>query len=166
MRGLVQGVGRVLLAVGLSGCPSGAAPQKQNLTRWCGPPLSTQGHLPVSLSGHLVKKTVWGPPNFGETPNEDKRYTVWMLELDYVTPMIADVDEGGPGRTVVLSLVQLLGAEASPNRYDDFLNRHVLVTGELWTGDTPLANTPVTLNPTAVKITGDLQCDGRPAIRL
>jgi hypothetical protein len=46
------------------------------------------------------------------------------------------------------------------------LNRHVLVTGALRTGDTPLANTPVTIEPTEVKIMGDVLCDGRPATRL
>lgn len=160
------GIAVALLAVALVAHPGVAGSKSHMPAAWCGPPLSTKNHEPVRLFGSLSKQTVWGPPNYGGTPDQDKRYIIWVLKLDFATPVIADADTGDAGRKIIVSAIQLLGPEASPNRYDEFLNRHVLVTGGLWTAYTPLARTPVTITPSAVEVTGDVRCDGRPAMRL
>jgi hypothetical protein len=43
----------------------------------------TDGQDPDALiSGTVVEREVWGPPNFGERPKTDSRYRVWIISLD------------------------------------------------------------------------------------
>lgn len=36
----------------------------------------------VRLVGSLGSRTVWGPPGFGETPDQDQRAEIFVLQLD------------------------------------------------------------------------------------
>jgi len=44
--------------------------------------------VPVTLSGAVVLKTFFGPPNYGENPESDARETQGLLEL--ATPVCVD----------------------------------------------------------------------------
>ena len=153
-----------MLALAASAAMSAAAPQANHLEQWCGAPLYTgKNHGLVSIPGVLTRRMVWGPPNYGETPKRDTRYAIWVLKLDFLTPVMVDAETGGPTSVVKMRTMQVTGSQASLHGYDDFLNRHVIVTGTLWTAVGPLQRTPATLDATGMKAGGEVRCDGRPA---
>ena len=64
------------------------------------PPAPASTHI-VSLAGTISSRKVWGPPGFGETPRQDKRFVVYTLKLkDAKTAEQLSLDEP-PGQDSV-----------------------------------------------------------------
>ncbi|MBB6250414.1 hypothetical protein [Nitrospirillum iridis] len=84
----------------------------------------------VELTGTVVVEDHYGPPNFGETPQEDAKLRVPMLRLD------ASVDVAGdPHSDTNLSSfedVDKMQIVLTKGRsVDGFIGKHVTVTGTL-----------------------------------
>ncbi|MEE3627272.1 hypothetical protein UCD39_25365 [Nitrospirillum sp. BR 11752] len=84
----------------------------------------------VELTGTVVVEDHYGPPNFGETPEEDAKLRVPMLRLD------APVDVAGdPHSDTNLSsfedVDQMQIVLVQGRSVDGFIGKHVTVTGTL-----------------------------------
>ncbi len=66
---------------------------------------------PVALAGSIARRTVFGPPNYGETPERDARETVLVLRLETPICVTAKPDAPCPARNIVHE-VQLVWTRA------------------------------------------------------
>ncbi|HEY8698459.1 MAG TPA: hypothetical protein VIM02_12670 [Rhizomicrobium sp.] len=147
----------VVMLSGLAGSTADSHPPK----RWCGQPLRASADIANVATGTLSQERVWGPPSYGETPKEDMRYKIWILNLDYTLPIDADVDLSMPARRITITTLQLLGPHISVHTYDDFLGRHVIVAGKMRTQIFPGDNTPIIMEVDGLQLVGEVACDGR-----
>ena len=111
-------------------------------------------HIPneVALSGELIRRTYWGPPNYGEQPATDSLEDAWLVVLD--TPICVEADPGGLNENstsefnvIVVQLVVLEpgAGNESLKAVDRLVGRHVIVTGFLEHALTGHHRTPVLL---------------------
>ena len=128
---------------------------------WCGQPFVTSNSQVSAITGTLTQQLVWGPPNFGETPKKDARYEIWILKLDYLLPIDADLDLNLSVRKIKISTVQLVGTKARGQTYDEFVHRHIVVMGRLRTQIFPGDYTPITIEVESVRLSDRIMCDGR-----
>jgi hypothetical protein len=76
-------------------------------------------HIPqeVALSGEVIERTYWGPPNYGEHPATDSLEDAWLVVLD--TPICAEADSTGFGDNSVseynVIVVQLVVLDPGPD---------------------------------------------------
>jgi hypothetical protein len=111
-------------------------------------------HIPqeVALSGELIRRTYWGPPNYGEHPATDSLEDAWLVVLD--TPVCVEahsgeLDENSTSELNVI-VVQLVVLDPGPGNkslkeVDRLVGRHVAVTGFLDHALTGHHRTPVLL---------------------
>jgi len=98
----------------------------------------------VTLTGRVVMKTFYGPPNYGETPAEDTREIQAQLELDQ--PICTqsgpepdlDLPESNQRTITLVPLADGLKVSA-------FAGRHISVEGTLFHAITAHHRTPLLL---------------------
>jgi hypothetical protein len=102
----------------------------------------------VTLSGELIERTYWGPPNWGEHPDTDRLEDAWLLVLD--RPVCVDADPSWVNNVSESNVivVQLVVLDAGPDNkalknVARLVNRHVTVSGFLDHALTGHHRTPV-----------------------
>jgi len=110
-------------------------------------------HIPqeVALSGELIERTYWGPPNWGEHPATDRLEDAWLLLLD--TPICVEADSGSVNNNVTeinVIVVQLVVLDPAPDNkslkeVERLVGRRVAVKGVLNHAVTGHNRTPVLL---------------------
>jgi hypothetical protein len=97
----------------------------------------------VELTGKIVRRTFFGPPNFGEHPESDRRVTQTLLELDRAICVVAtpgdDTTENEADQRIVT-----LGASGGLD-LRRYAGERVAVRGTLFHAQTAWHNTPVLL---------------------
>lgn len=103
----------------------------------------------VTLTGELIERTYWGPPNWGEQPATDRLEEAWILVLD--TPICVLADHKNPSNDQSESnviVVQLIVGDPGPDnenlkQVQKFVGGRVTVAGSLWHAVTGHNRTPV-----------------------
>jgi hypothetical protein len=138
-------------------------------THWCGPAART-GWGELVLTGHIDRKMIWGPPNFGGDPKNDQRYSVWILSLDYPVPVLIGSEfQKGTRSSVKLKVTRISQIQLeTTNRIqsDELvaqLNRVTVISGTLWTAETPAESTQVIMHISNIDPPHTLppSCDGK-----
>jgi Domain of unknown function (DUF4431) len=120
-----------------------------------------QSHIPkeVTLSGKLIERTFWGPPDWGDHPDTDTLEDAWILVLDTPICVLADPANSNNNQSEYnVVVVQLAVLDPGPNnialkRVAHMVGRHVTVTGVLNHAVTGHNRTPVQLAVASVVAT-------------
>jgi hypothetical protein len=105
----------------------------------------------VTLTGELIERTYWGPPNWGEQPATDRLEEAWILVLDAPACVMADhTNQNNDQPEFNVIVMQLVVTDTGPhNEYlkqvENFVGRRVTVTGALEHAVTGHNRTPVML---------------------
>lgn len=101
----------------------------------------------VVLAGRVVMERVYGPPNFGETPNVDARYEIPVLHLDSSVCVVPD-RRSGPDSDLYTDVRRIHVYFPTPPGFDikGILNRHVTLEGTLREGAAPEDRTDVVMD--------------------
>jgi len=101
----------------------------------------------VTLTGRLVYRTFYGPPNYGENPKTDSRETQPILILDSAVDVVANggdptdqTERGVKGITLVV--------EHSTRR---FIGKRIAVEGTLFHANTGHHHTKVLMTVASIK---------------
>lgn len=165
----VRRLGPLSLLVLMLFLGSGSLADGHEQLHWCGPAVPT-GPTQLALSGRLVQRLIWGPPNFGENPKTDRRYAIWVLKLRYAVPVLTDsefkkdVQGEAPRRPVWIRDMQLIPQNAGIlDVLNSQLGRMITVVGSLWTAEAPAEATPVVMHVKRIEPASILSssCDGR-----
>ena len=101
----------------------------------------------VTLTGRVVYRTFYGPPNYGETPKQDSRETQAILLLDSAVDVIGtpndEINETERG-VKAITLV-------SDRSLRSFVGKRVTVQGSLFHAHTGHHRTKVLMSVTSVK---------------
>jgi hypothetical protein len=101
----------------------------------------------VTLEGLLSTKLFYGPPNYGETPQQDSKESAYLLSLE--KPICTDRDPNSAGLNEAetgVTVVQLVANTAELRQaLQSALGRKVLVNGTLFHAHTGHHHTPVLL---------------------
>ncbi|MEQ9298520.1 MAG: DUF4431 domain-containing protein [Cyclobacteriaceae bacterium] len=98
------------------------------------------------IEGTLIKKSFYGPPNYGETPDKDMIEDVLILELEHsinVHQTKKDLEEGDANHTIFnVNSIQL---HTFTHKIDlkPYLNERIKLSGTLWAAQTGHHFTPV-----------------------
>lgn len=94
----------------------------------------------VTLSGKVVLRTFFGPPNYGESPETDARETQALLQLDQpLCTLASDArDEPAERNQRTVTLVPMGSLSLKP-----YVGKHVSVQGSLYHADNGHHRTPV-----------------------
>ena len=112
----------------------------------------------VRLSGDLIERTYWGPPNWGEHPESDRLEDAWIIVLDKPICVLADprfIDNAAEHNVIV---VQIIVDTSGPNddlfrRVSTLVGHHVTVTGALDHAITGHNRTPVMMEVASIAAT-------------
>ena len=102
----------------------------------------------VTLSGIVTQQTFFGPPNFGETPEIDRRETQAVLMLAAPICVKANSEEDAERNQLQVTLVPRI--KISLNAFD---GKHVTVTGKLFHAHTGHHHTPLLLEMVSIRPT-------------
>jgi len=94
----------------------------------------------ITLSGKVVLRTFFGPPNFGESPESDARETQALLQLNQPLCTLAaeEREEQAERNQRLVTLVPLGGLSLK-----QYAGKHVAVQGSLFHADNGHHHTPV-----------------------
>jgi len=94
----------------------------------------------VVLSGTVVLRTFFGPPNYGENPETDSKEVQALLKLDHPLCAVESVEreEQAERNQRQVTLVPLGGFSLKP-----YAGKHVFVKGSLFHADNGHHRTPV-----------------------
>jgi len=94
----------------------------------------------VVLSGTVVLRTFFGPPNYGENPETDEKEVQALLKLDHPLCTVESVEreEQAERNQRQVTLVPLGGFSLKP-----YAGKHVSVKGSLFHADNGHHRTPV-----------------------
>jgi len=115
--------------------------------------------MEVTLSGELIERTYWGPPNWGEQPATDRLEEAWILVLD--TPACVRADHEDPTNDQSESnviVMQLVVTNPGPDnvylkQVEKLVGRRVTVAGALSHAVTGHNRTPVMLMVASIAAT-------------
>jgi Domain of unknown function (DUF4431) len=105
----------------------------------------------VTLSGELIERTYWGPPNWGEQPATDRLEEAWILVLDAPACVMADhANQNNDQAEFNVIVMQLVVTDAGPGnenlkQVENLVGRRVTVVGALGHAVTGHNRTPVML---------------------
>ncbi len=102
----------------------------------------------VEMSGVIVSKKVWGPPDYGEKPNS-KKVTIYLLKLD--EPVDVKGNKADEISTMDFKGVTEVQIFDSKVRVKKFLNKKVVVKGTLHEKSAGAEYTDVLINVKSVK---------------
>lgn len=100
----------------------------------------------IEFSGILHQEIRWGPPNFGENPQTDSQFTVWIVSVSNPIVVQGGVEIGGKSQSSV-SEIQL-SIDPTTFRADSLqplVGKLIVATGRLWAGTSQGDVTPVVL---------------------
>jgi len=105
----------------------------------------------------------WGPPNFGEHPRTDSKFTAWIVSVGKPVPVQAGVQFAGKSQASV-SEIQL---SIDPTTFHSKVLRPldgkmVVATGKFWQASTPGDVTPVVLSVETLAATDKTICRVTP----
>jgi hypothetical protein len=107
----------------------------------------------VALEGLLSTKIFYGPPNYGETPQQDAKEPQYLLSLE--KPICTNRDPKSPDLNEAessVTVVELVAGTAELRKaLRSALGRKVLVNGTLFHAQTAHHHTPVVLTLTQVR---------------
>ena len=98
--------------------------------------------LPVILSGYLVSEKDWGPPNFGDSPKTDSKFSVLLLKLDKPVTTCATDDNSSRALDCVQVFPMNCGHIAASMLY----SQHVTIAGILGVASSPYEVTALTVD--------------------
>ena len=113
----------------------------------------------VTLTGELIERTYWGPPNWGEQPATDRLEEAWILVLDAPACVLADhANQTNDQAESNVIVVQLVVTDPGPDKeylkqVEDLVGRRVTVGGALWHAVTGHNRTPVMLMVASIAAT-------------
>ena len=103
------------------------------------------------MTGELIERTYWGPPNWGEQPATDRLEEAWILVLDSPACVMADnTNQNNDQPEFNVIVMQLVVTDTGPhNEYlkqvENLVGQRVTVTGALGHAVTGHNRTPVML---------------------
>ncbi len=148
-----------LLVIGSPGICNSAAVAKP--AHWCGARFHTSS--PATIFGTLRKRSDFGPPNFGEHPQTDQKVTVWIVHLDFAIPVEVNRELKMTPKVVLADEIQISFSGKVEPLLPRYRNRHVRVSGTLWTQVNWQDFTPVVIAPDTIRIAGKSDCRGEEA---
>jgi hypothetical protein len=112
----------------------------------------------IEFSGILHHEERWGPPNFGENPETDSKFTAWIVSVGTPIPV-----QGGAefdGKTLhAISEIQIIVPPFTFRQVLQSLDgKMVVVTGELWNATVQGDVRPVNVMVKTLKPTGQTIC--------
>lgn len=121
--------------------------------------------IPVEICGTLHAEARWGPPNFGEDPKTDSKFTAWIVSLKKPVTVGAGKEIGEEHAQSVASIQLSFSAFDHQKLLRDLkrLDKTVVVAfGRLWTATAPADVTPVVLSLERIHAaSGRGPCDAR-----
>ena len=105
----------------------------------------------VTLTGELIERTYWGPPDWGEQPATDCLEEAWILVLDAPACVLADhANQTNDQSEYNVIVVQLVVTDSGPDNENlkqvaNLVGRRATVVGALWHAVTGHNRTPVML---------------------
>jgi hypothetical protein len=146
-------------AVGDAGGHSRVAAANHAADAVCHRQETTENTKDIRISGKLVRRMTYGPPNYGETPKTDSRYPYWVVKLDYPISVITGADIGMPSQIVTAREMQIrLGSGLRD--LASFRGKHVIVQGQLATQVFAADMTPVVFDGSSMVAGGPIPCEG------
>jgi len=139
----------VTVALVLPGGSALGASKRSDDASACKFPISEGTDPDAMISGKLVRRMVWGPPNYGENPKTDAQYHAWFVVLDDPVRVMTGPDVGGPPKLTIAREIQVRWTAAQGD-YSKFGNAHVVVRGKLFTQISPSDYTPVIIQASTV----------------
>jgi hypothetical protein len=111
----------------------------------------------VQLQGTLVRRQVYGPPGFGETPAQDERGAILVLKLSQpitVRPASQVVEKDNPNADVFKNVreVQLFIPRNAEHGVDKLVGRVVLASGVLHEHVAPAEYTDVWMDVKTISV--------------
>jgi hypothetical protein len=100
----------------------------------------------VELSGLFHSDVIWGPPNFGEDPQNDSQFVAWFIALSEPLVVQGGVEDGGQYYSSV-SEIKLSSdfTQYKEKLLEPLLGKLVAVTGKLWRGNVEGDVTPIVI---------------------
>jgi hypothetical protein len=93
---------------------------------------------PVKLCGTIYTRTVFGPPNYGETPKTDRKCQILLLFLDHSISLKTDVSDKDTLDDTSFSNQWVVELVVNPHHLKEvkaLLGRHVCAEGTLFQAD-------------------------------
>jgi len=134
MSGVARVTRAILAIAGFAVCGSAFAadaPEKGATAKTCRMTITSGEDPDALISGMVVERKVWGPPNFGEHPKTDKRYRVWIVALDNPIRVTIDNESGHQPETLVAREIQIRGGILAVPDYSGLTGKHLVVRGQL-----------------------------------
>jgi hypothetical protein len=151
-------VALVLCAL-ISVSDSGVALAKN--ARWCGQVFHTGPSGYAAISGKLIKRSDFGPPNFGEHPETDQKVVIWVVHLDFPIPVEVNRELKMAPKVVHVSDIQIGFSSKVDPILPKYRNRHVRVEGRFWTQVNWQDYTPVVIAGDTIRVAGKTDCHGK-----
>jgi len=110
--------------------------------------LLTTGMAQTMICGTLHDESRWGPPNFGENPKTDSKFTVWIVSLRRPVVVNFGKDIRQTEQRKEFDEIQLSidsGDRALVLRLEELNHTLIIVSGRLWTAVSQGDVTPVVL---------------------
>ena len=126
----------------------------------CARPMIADDRAEVQISGTLKNRTEWGPPSFGEYPKTDQKFVAWIVKTDIPIPVILGRGSSMRPRAVAVNEIQITGRMVTEGELNEYLGRHVRVTGKIWTQAAPLDVTPIVIQASFIRLGNNSRCDG------
>lgn len=115
----------------------------------------------TELHGILRSKVIWGPPNFGETPNSDRKEIVWYIILEEPINFRYEKD-----REIVSGYLKEIRIYFQPvdGSYDlnKYVNLSVKLTGDVWSSSSEGDVTPVVMHVKNMEKLGSRLINAKP----
>ncbi|ECF1703816.1 DUF4431 domain-containing protein [Salmonella enterica] len=93
----------------------------------------------VTLTGVLKQETIYGPPGWGEHPQNDEKINYWFLYPDRVPECFNAVDD----TRHYSKKMQIIMVDDQYNEYRMFLEKDVKLSGQIMFANSPYHSTPV-----------------------
>lgn len=103
----------------------------------------------VTLTGVVVSKTYYGPPDYGESPKTDSRESQYVLILDSAVDVVGDQSE--PTTELGVKRVTLVVNDFKAHPVENLLGTRVEVQGTLFHASTGHHHTKVLINVTSIR---------------
>jgi hypothetical protein len=103
----------------------------------------------VELKGKLIVLNKYGPPNYGETPHQDQKVRVTVLDIS--TPVDVLADPGSELNSETVRNVSQIQMAFSGSTYKKLVGRMVVAKGTLFRGHTGHHYTEVVMNVIGVR---------------
>lgn len=105
----------------------------------------------VTLTGRLVLRTFYGPPNYGENPKTDSRETQAILILDSAVNVTATGSDTTDETERNVKRITLVVHDFKANPVRPLLGRHVRVEGTLFHAITGHHHTKVLITVSSIR---------------